>query len=76
MSYQLFNQGYTAEEVKKNKLKEDQQKHATEEFKRWAESEHVLNILRTTKAWHEKLTEMELKLWRKATGQKSLPHPI
>jgi hypothetical protein len=69
MSYKLFDQGYTAKEISKMH-KPTQEERIQEEFRKWSESEHVLNILRTIKASRMDLDRMELALWRKATKRR------
>ena len=66
MSFKLFDQGYSAEEIK-TMHKPTQEERLQEDFRKWSESEHVLNLLRTIKASKMDLDRMELALWRKAT---------
>lgn len=69
MSFKLFDQGYTAEEVKKmHKPTQDELLQAR--FKKWRESEHVLEMLRKIKANEGILDKMEAALWEKATKRR------
>jgi hypothetical protein len=70
MSYKLFDQGYTPEEIKLMKESKSAEDHTMEELRRWKESEHVLNILRKIEASQREFTKMELAAWRKATRSK------
>jgi len=65
MSYRDFDRGLTAEEVRaKNGRRTN---HTQERFNKWAESEHVLNVLRSIKAWNQELDEEMMKRWEAAT---------
>ena len=69
MSYKLFDQGYSAAEI--TKMHEPtQEERLQEDFRKWSESEHVLNLLRTIKASKMDVDRMELALWRKATKRR------
>jgi hypothetical protein len=70
MSYRLFDQGYTADEIKLMKRGKGAADHTMEELRRLKESEHVLNILQTIKASEKEFTKMELAAWRRATARK------
>jgi hypothetical protein len=70
MSYQLFDQGYSAEEVKLMKENKSVKDHTMEELRRWKQSEHVLNILRKIEASQREFTNMELAAWRRATPRR------
>ena len=69
MSYKLFLQGYTAEEVKKMD-KPTQEELLRERIRKQGESEKVLNMLRSIKAWNEELDNMQADLWAKATKRR------
>jgi len=73
MSYKLFSQGYSADEVRQMKQDQSVDDHTMDELRRWRESEHVLNILRKIEASQREFSKMELELWRKATKQRYLP---
>ena len=69
MSFKLFDQGYSSAEIQ-TMHKPTQEERLQEEFRKWSESEHVLNLLRTIKASKMDLDRMELALWRKATKRR------
>ena len=69
MSFKLFDQGYTADEIK-TMYKPTQDEWALERLRKWKESEHVLNMLRTIKASQEMWTKLEADAWLKATKRR------
>jgi hypothetical protein len=70
MSFKDFDRGLTAREVQDKKLAEKEEDHAMEQLRKWKESEHILNLLRTIKASQEAFTRLEMEQWRKATSGK------
>jgi len=66
MSYQLFDKGYTANEVKSMKRGQQAEDHVMAQLRKWRESEHVLNILRTIKASERILDKMVMEKWQDA----------
>ena len=50
--------------------KPTQEERLQEDFRKWSESEHVLNLLRTIKGSKMDVDRMELALWRKATKRR------
>ena len=69
MSFKLFDQGYTAEEIK-GIYKPTQEERLREEMCKWKESEQVLEILRQIRGSKLDLDRMEAELWRKATTRR------
>jgi hypothetical protein len=69
MSYKLFDQGYTAEEVSKMH-KPTQEEKLREQTNKWKESEQVLEVLRQIKGFPRQLDKMEAALWQKATKRR------
>ena len=69
MSFKLFDQGYTAEQVK-GMYKPTQDELLMERLRKWKESEHVLNMLRMIHANDRSLDKMEAALWEKATKRR------
>jgi len=67
MSYKLFDRGISPEEIRKMKLAEKTEDAAMQQLRKWRESEHVLNILRTIKASEMEFTKLEVEAWQKAT---------
>ena len=69
MSFKLFDQGYTAEQIRGiHKPKHDEL--IMEKLQKWKESEHILNMLRLIKASNEKIEDMQAALWLKATKRR------
>lgn len=68
MSFQLFDQGYTAAEVNKIKQTTKLEDHVQRRMREWAESEHILNMLRKIRANERTLDKMELERWVEATS--------
>ena len=66
MSYKLFDQGLPPEEIQNIKKAQGVEDKVMDDLRKWKESEHVLNILRTIKASEKALTRLELEAWRKA----------
>jgi hypothetical protein len=66
MSYKLFDQGLSSDEINKMKKAHGAEDHVMEQLRKWRESEHVLNILRTIKASEGILDKMEMETWKKA----------
>jgi len=66
MSYKLFDQGLSPQEIQKIKKAKGAEDKTMDDLRKWKESEHVLNILRTIKASEKALTKLELETWRKA----------
>jgi hypothetical protein len=69
MSFKLFDQGYTTEEIKSMK-RPNHDEVMMGQLRKWKESEHVLNILRTIKSSKRDLDKMEMELWQKATRRR------
>ena len=69
MSFKLFDQGYTADEIR-TMHKPSQDELLMERFNKWKESEHVLNMLRKIQANDRTLDKMEMELWLKATKRR------
>ena len=70
MSFRLFDQGLSAEEINKIKKTQGVEDHAMEQLRKWRESEHVLNILRTIKANDRMLDRLVMQKWKEATSGK------
>ena len=70
MSFRLFEQGIPAEEIQKMKQAGKAEDYAMEALRKWKESEHVLNILRTIKASEGALDKMVMKKWQEAISGK------
>jgi hypothetical protein len=70
MSYQLFDQGYSADEIREIKQNQRVEDDTMEELHRWKESEHALNVLRKIEASQREFTKMELVAWQKATQRR------
>ena len=70
MSYQLFSQNYSPEEIQKMKKAHASEDKVMEQLRKWKESEHVLNILRKIKASEGVLDGLVLKKWQEATSGK------
>jgi len=64
MSYRLFDQGYTAQEIQERKRAGIVERNEAEEMRLFKESEHRLNVMRGIKAWNELLDEEVKKRWR------------
>ena len=69
MSFKLFDQGYTAEQIK-GMHDPSQNELMAERVCKWAESEHVLNMIRSIKAWNQMLDDMQATLWVKSTKRR------
>ena len=70
MSYRLFDQGLSAEEINKIKKTQGVEDHAMEQLRKWRESEHILNILRQIRASEKEMTKLEMETWKEATSGK------
>jgi hypothetical protein len=69
MSFKLFDKGVTADEIKGMK-RPNHDEVMMGQLRKWKESEHVLNILRTIKSSKRDLDKMEMELWLKATKRR------
>ena len=67
MSFKLFDQGVCPDEIRKMKKANGAEDHAMEQLRKWKESEHVLNILRTIRVSEREMTKLEMEAWRRAT---------
>jgi hypothetical protein len=70
MSYKLFDQGYSTEEIMLLKQNQHVEDVAMEQLLKWRESEVVLSILRTIKASEKEFTKMEMEAWRRAMARR------
>lgn len=70
MSFADFDRGIPAEEVRKRNRFITAEDMAKERLRKWSESEHVLNMLRSIKASQEAWNEEEMKTWLRITGKK------
>ncbi len=70
MSFQLFDKGCTAEEVKHIKQTTKLEDHFQRRMRQYLESEHVLNMLRKIKANERTLDKMEMQRWLEAVSGK------
>ena len=69
MSYSLFDKGYTAEQIK-GMYKPTQDELMMEKLRKWKESEHILNMLRSIRASNDRIEDMQAALWLKATKRR------
>ena len=69
MSYSLYDQGYTAEQIK-GMHKPTQDELAMEKLRKWKESEGVLEMLRQIKGFPREFDRMAMELWVKATRRR------
>ena len=65
MSFKLFDQGYTAVQIK-GMHKPTPDDLLMEKLRKWKESEHVLDIIRCIQATDDLIEEQKLTLWLKA----------
>jgi hypothetical protein len=70
MSFALFDQGHTADKVKKIKQTTKLEDHMQRRMREWAESEHILNLLRPIRANERTLDKMEFQKWLEFTQRK------
>ena len=70
MSYKLFDQGLSSQEVKTYKQTHKAEEYAMEQLRKWKESERVLNILRPIKASIEAYNKFEMETWLKLTKRR------
>ncbi len=73
MSYRDFDRGIPPDEIQRRKQDERKLNQTSREFQRWSGSPHVVALLRSLKAARDRIGELELEVWREATGQKTLP---
>jgi hypothetical protein len=76
MSFKLFLQGKSPQEIKRIKSQPDYQENLAEDERRAKKLEHGLKLVRAGKEWHDLLSELERAVWERITGQKQLPKPI
>ena len=76
MSFKLFDQGHSVEEIKRIKSQRSRFDEEAEKRKLWAESERVLSQLRSIKAFHQALDEAQLEIWQEASGMKEMPKSL
>lgn len=69
MSFKLFDQGFTAEQIK-GMHKPTHDELMMEKLRKWGESEHVLNMLRSIRASNDRVEDMQAALWLKATKRR------
>ena len=65
MSFKLFDQGYTAEQIK-GMHKSTQDDLLMERLRRWKETEHILDIIRCIQATDDLIEAQKLTLWLRA----------
>ena len=65
MSFRDFDRGLTADEVRQKHLTAKAESIVADSMRKWLESEHVLNMLRTIKSGNDQWKEMEEQAWQK-----------
>ena len=70
MSYKLFDQGLSSQEVMEYKQTHKAEMEAMEQLRKFKESERVLNILRPIKASIEAYNKFEMETWLKLTKRR------
>ena len=69
MSYALFDKGFTAEQVK-GMHKPTHDELMMEKLRKWKESEHILNILRSIRTSNDVIEDMQAAQWLKASKRR------
>jgi len=70
MSYKLFDQGLSSQEIKSYKQTHQAEINAMEQLRKFKESERVLNLLRPIKASMEAYKQFEIETWQKLTKRR------
>ena len=76
MSFKLFLQGKSPEEIQQIKSQKGYVDNPTYQKRQKQRTEQQQEIVRGMQKWHDLLSELERAVWERISGQKQLPKPV